>query len=132
LDGEAQLQALAAPWPATISVHAVAQGAPGDSPLCARRYLPSLPAVDAAADAGGCELAVDIAAQGDLQALQVTASGQGQGMGLQAWVQLRPQAPMPLDGARIDLTLADGSSLKADVTVQTVQKEGMDQDHVTG
>lgn len=131
-DGEAQLQSLAAPWPATISVHAVAQGAPGDSPLCARRYLPSLPAVDAAADAGGCELAVDIAAQGDLQALQVTASGQGQGMGLQAWAQLRPQAPMPLDGARVDLALADGSSLKADVTVQTVQKEGMDQDHVTG
>lgn len=72
--------------------------------------------------AGSCELNVDLSAQGDLQALTVTARAQGQDMGLDAMLHLAPQAAFPLKDAHIDLTLPDKSSLHARVNWDSQQE----------
>lgn len=64
---------------------------------------------------GPCIVDVHVSAKGNLQDLAVTARATGQGMNLDAELELTPQAGFPLKDARIALTLADESSLHLDV-----------------
>ena len=128
LQGQAQVHALAAPWPFTVSLHAQAQAAHTDSPLCVRQHVPSLPA----SGGEGCEIVLDAQAQGDLDFLTLTALGQGQGLHLDAALALRPQAVIPVQSAQVALTLPDASSLKAAVDWTSLEHETARRDRVHG
>ena len=131
LEGELKVQGLQDPWPLQAHFTTKATGLTADSPLCARRYLPSLPQVQKA-DAGAktpgaektpaaqtdnqpCTLDIDTSIEGDLDALKIAIKGAGQGMSLDANASLTPRAAFPLKDAAVALQLADGSSLHGNV-----------------
>ena len=68
---------------------------------------------DVLSDFEACTLDVHIASNGSLNDIELTAQGTGQGMALDAMINLTPSAAFPLQDDRIDLTLADDSSLHA-------------------
>lgn len=111
LEADVQVLELNDPWPFDLEVLANVQGRGEDSPLCARRYLPAL--ADADELAQPCSADVRTTARGSLQDLVLTALASGQGMELDAELNLTPLAGFPLKDGRIDLTLADASTLHA-------------------
>lgn len=113
LEGDIQVLDLHAPWPFDVAVLANIQGKGQDSVLCARRYLATLP--QAEDDSGLCAADVRLTAQGNLDDLVLAATASGQGMDLDATLNLTPLAGFPLKDGRIDLTLADQSSLHVEV-----------------
>jgi translocation and assembly module TamB len=135
LDGELELESLATPWPMLADVNVMATGLTEDSPLCARKYVPTLPgkkptkeaaAVETATaeiEAAGiplpgdaCDLRLVLNAQGDLNQMQVKLNGQGQGMDVKLDAALAPTAAIPLKNAEFDILLADESSLRGALT----------------
>lgn len=102
------------PWPFDVELMANVRGKGEDSVLCARRYLATLPQPGEGYPET-CSADVRVTAQGSLQELAMTATGSGQGMDLDAHVNLAPTAVFPLKDGRIDLKLADESSLHLDV-----------------
>lgn len=113
LQGQAQVASLQEPWPFTVSLSADAVGMTDDSPLCARQHLPSLPTQDKGEQA--CTLAIQANAHGDMSSVALQARGTGQGMSLQTDLSILPQAAFPLQQGTASLTLADGSSLDAEL-----------------
>ncbi len=152
LEGEIKVLGLQDPWPLQASLTARATGLTADSPLCARRFLPSLPvekkagtdakkpaapaeslgeaAEQAAEQAAGlpCTLDISTDVEGSLDALKVVLKGTGQGMSLDADASLAPRAAFPLKDAAVALQLADGSSLHGnlDWTSSVVDKAALD------
>lgn len=122
-EADVQLLGLAHPWPFDVQINAGVQAHGGqESVLCARRYLPTLarPAEPVEhnpndPDAPSCSIDINVAAQGSLEALTLSAQAHGQGMLLDGQAALTPLAPFPLKDAHVDLTLPDASSLHADV-----------------
>ncbi len=162
--GEARVLDLRDPWPLQAHIVTRAQGLAADSPLCARRYLPTLPggerpavgpadksqqatdadkaadtaAVDlpAAASAPGdgsdCTLDIDTTLDGSLDAMRVVLKGAGQGMMVDADVNLAPRAAFPLKDAEAALRLADGSSLQAQLGWTSSTLDGQAHDRLAG
>lgn len=130
VQGEANLLQPADPWPATVQLGVVASGTSADSPLCARRYLPTLPGAQETDPS--CALDLQLQASGSLESLNLRVQGSGQGMHLNGHAELAPREQMPLKTAVVDLALADGSALKADVTWQPEHREGMALDRLSG
>lgn len=136
LKGDFRLLGWGEPWPfdAAFSMHVL--GRDSDSVLCAQEYLPSLP--QQSGSMLDCAVDVTIDAKGDLKDVVLNIEAQGQDMALTARANLTPLAAFPLKDARVDLTLADQSSLHAQVDwlaqdgSQTGAIDGVDQDHITG
>jgi translocation and assembly module TamB len=126
LRGQAALQAMADPWPFTMTLKASASGRTAHSPLCARAYVKTLPGPDGA-DAA-CTLDVSLTAQGDMSRISLQANGAGQGMKLESSATVLPAAAFPFRQGHALLNLADGSSVQADVDWQPAQ----DSDQVSG
>ncbi len=127
--GDARLASLQSPWPLDISLETEATGLTPDSPLCARNFLASLPA---AGQADGCTLTLATTVQGSLDQLALVLKGKGQGMGADVQATVLPRAAFPLRDARADVTLADGSSLHANVDWQSSQAGDIVQDRLVG
>ncbi|NYT80599.1 translocation/assembly module TamB domain-containing protein [Alcaligenaceae bacterium] len=139
-EGEARALALQDPWPLEARLATKARGLVADSPLCARRFVPTLPtaAKDASKDATetaspeDCSLVIETTAKGSLDALHVVLKGSGQDMSLDADLNLAPKGPFPLKDALANVTLADGSSLKGRLDWRTSVVDGVIQDRVEG
>lgn len=116
LAGELRLTSLEDPWPLQLSLTTTATGLTPSSPLCARNYLATLPA---GKDAGDCTLTLDTQVQGNLDQLKLALTGSGQGMSADAHATITPRAVFPLKDADVNLTLADGSSVKSTVDWQS-------------
>ncbi len=129
LEGELKLLALREPWPLQGRLTTKATGVTEDSPLCARRYLATLPIDETAAP---CTLEIDTQLDGNLDNLHVLLNGAGQGMSLDAELHLTPQAGFPLKDAVVALNLADGSSLQGKLDWSTTLQDALVQDHVVG
>src|SRR5690606_32306088 len=69
--GEARVLDLRDPWPLQVRLATQAEGMSADSPLCARRYVPSLPQDETQASGRNCLLNIDTALDGNLDALHV-------------------------------------------------------------
>lgn len=127
---------LSDPWPFDAEIQAQVHGRGADSMLCVRRYMPTLPheleATEVVTDSTAtrndnsmssaglqvdesCSLDVHVAANGNLQDLVLTIDAAGQGLDLDADARLTPLASFPLKDARLDLTLADESSLHVEL-----------------
>jgi len=104
--GEAKLQRLAEPWPFTLSLNAATRVAAVDAPLCTYSGM-------APAPADSCTVALQLDASGSLHEVAVQLKGKGEGLSLEATSTLAPRATLPLLSARIDLRLADMSTLSA-------------------
>lgn len=138
--GEFRLLALADPWPFSLVIETKAKSQTPDSVLCARHFLPDLPAAAQAAgtvksvegdvnasertvksdgvevtelDALSTFCAVDLKAraQGSQDEAHIELQGSGQGLSLDAAVALAPREAFPLRKADVALKLPDGSSL---------------------
>src|SRR3546814_138110 len=103
--GEVRLLELRKPWPLDGHLALELDGQGADSPLCVRRYVPSLSGAD------DCSVRLDMTAKGNIDRLDVALSGRGQSLVLQAQVGLAPSAAFPLRNATVGLELADGSFL---------------------
>src|SRR5690606_22679007 len=140
--GEAKVLDLRDPWPLQAQITTRAQGLTADSPLCARQYLPTLPQAEQAEQAGAepaadaviqdCALDIDTTLDGSLDALRVVLKGAGQGMKVDADVNLAPRAAFPLKDAVASLELADGSSLQTRLDWSSDQQDGEVRDQVVG
>ncbi|HLU00107.1 MAG TPA: translocation/assembly module TamB domain-containing protein [Burkholderiaceae bacterium] len=135
IQGEANLQALHAPWPATIDLDVSVNGLRPGAPVCFRQMMPTLPVAQAQQDdlagwlaglaAGHCPVELQAQAEGSLDAMKVAVQGGGQGMELDALAELEPQANMPLRSAKLDLRLPDGASLNANAKLgETAAESG--------
>lgn len=123
LQGEANLQALHAPWPVALDMDARVNGLRPGAPVCFRQIMPTLPLAQGQQDdlaawlaglaASHCPVELHAQAEGSLDGLSIALEGGGQGMELEARAELLPQASMPLRSAALDLRLPDGSSLNA-------------------
>jgi len=140
IEGEFRLLELADPWPLTLHIETRAHTEEPDSPLCLRHFMPELPqpegpshpVTDVAGISSACALDLTINATGSLDDLAVHLAGEGQDLDLDLKVQLAPRAGFPLKQGQLDLALGDGSTLKADVAWNMVERDGLTQDHVTG
>lgn len=156
ISGEARVLDLRDPWPLQAQITTRAQGLVADSPLCARHYLPTLPPANgdvtepdtakaeeegadspalapAGADASeDCVLDIDTTLDGSLDAMRVVLKGAGQGMKVDADVNLTPRAAFPLKDAVASLQLADGSSLQGKLDWSSTLREGEVRDQVVG
>jgi translocation and assembly module TamB len=121
LDGRLALQALAAPWPFTLDVRAKAQAQGADSPVCLR---PLLQGGQAPAEAA-CQVDLDLHLDGSLDAVQLRASGRGEGMTLAAEATLYPDRAFPLGPARLDLGLPGDAGVALTVTPQAPAADGL-------
>ncbi|NYT86920.1 translocation/assembly module TamB domain-containing protein [Pusillimonas harenae] len=134
--GEVKVLELGDPWPLQAQITTRAEGLGADSPLCAHRYLPTLPSGSSAEtvsrDGWNCALDIDTTLDGSLEALRVVLKGAGQGMKVDADINLTPRAAFPLKNAVADLKLADGSSLQAQLDWVLGGQEGKANDRVTG
>ncbi|MFJ1301761.1 translocation/assembly module TamB domain-containing protein [Pseudomonadota bacterium AL_CKDN230030165-1A_HGKHYDSX7] len=96
----------------------------GDPALLAQ----SLDRLDGGAATGLCPLALNIAARGSLDALDVTLDGAGSGLTLDARAALLPLAAFPVQSANLNIKREDGSSLAAQLGLTPVpQTPGRDQ-----
>jgi translocation and assembly module TamB len=146
LKGQVKLLDFADPWPMQAQLTVQARGLTADSPLCVRRFMPTLPtgakapalpastavpAVPATA-ATGCAMQIEASAEGSLDKLALTLAGGGQDIHLDTHVNLTPRGAFPLQDAVFGLKLADGSSLdgKLGWVAETVGK--VVRDHLTG
>jgi translocation and assembly module TamB len=116
LDGNARVRGLAAPWPFEVNLQAHAQGTRADSPLCLRQFVGRGPA---GAVGAACDLRLQARAAGTLDALHVQASGEGEGLRLEADADVRPGQAFPLGETHVDLGLPGGASLRVAVTPGT-------------
>ncbi|HLU18604.1 MAG TPA: translocation/assembly module TamB domain-containing protein [Pusillimonas sp.] len=140
IEGEFRLLELADPWPLALHIQTRAHTEEPDSPLCLRHFMPELPksqgathpVTDVAGISSACALDLTINATGSLDDLAVHLIGEGQDLNLDLKAQLAPRAGFPLKQGQLDLALADGSTLQADVAWDMVEREGLAQDHVTG
>lgn len=123
LEGEANLLALASPWPATVDLDVSVNGLRPGAPVCFRQMMPTLPGVGAKEEvvaawlaglaAVQCPVRLQARAEGSLDNATLTLEGEGQGMALAADAELLPLGKMPLQRAHLSLQLPDGSSLDA-------------------
>jgi translocation and assembly module TamB len=155
LQGDVQLQELNDPWPFQANLKAV-------SPLCldtmlarytavaasrplSSRSLPTASAtrsVSAAAasrapaaapaPAGQCNVVVTARGSGSLDAIVLDVQAEGSGATATLHSELTPAAAFILRRARLDLTLADRSSVHAAIDWQTGQGADAASDHVAG
>ncbi|HUH61020.1 MAG TPA: translocation/assembly module TamB domain-containing protein [Candidimonas sp.] len=140
IEGELNVLALTDPWPLRGQFTTHATGLGDESPLCARKYLSTLPAASGKKtleDAPGaapppCTLEVDTRIEGDLEALKVVVTGSGQGMSLDGSAGLTPRAQFPLKDADVALHLADGSSLQAKLDWTSRVVDAVVHDRVAG
>src|SRR5690606_13067395 len=79
-----------------------------------------------------CALEIDTTLDGSLDALRVVLKGAGQGMKVDADVNLAPRAAFPLKDAVASLELADGSSLQTRLDWSSDQQDGEVRDQVVG
>ena len=140
IEGEFRLLELADPWPLALRVETRAHSDEPNSPLCLRHFVPELPSqtdsehpvTDLAGISSACALDLHIKATGNLDELALDLTGTGQDLDLKLQAVLAPRAGFPLKQGQLDLKLADGSSLAADVAWDMVEREGLTQDHVVG
>jgi translocation and assembly module TamB len=155
IEGDFKVAELRDPWPSTAHFTIDAVGTSPDSPLCARRFVPSLPvalttsptitpttaptknspALPTTAPTVApetCTLVVDASIEGSLDRMQITLDGKGQGMALDADAILTPRGPFPLQTASVALELADGSSLRGNLDWASKWVDSAWQDHVVG
>ncbi len=133
--GEAKVLSLQEPWPLQAHFTTQATGLTADSPLCARRYLPTLPngnKVSASTEPEPCTLDIDTRIDGTIDALKVAVEGSGQGMSLDANASLTPLAAFPLKDAVVALQLADGSSLHGNVDWTSSTDDKVTLDRIVG
>ncbi|WP_397474937.1 translocation/assembly module TamB domain-containing protein [Pusillimonas sp.] len=90
------------------------------------------PLTDLAGISSACALDLRIDAKGSLDELALDLAGEGQDLNLDLHAVLTPRAGFPLKQGRLDLNLADGSSLTADIAWNISERDGMAQDHVVG
>lgn len=129
--GEVTVQGLQDPWPLQAQFTTNATGVTPDSPLCASRFLPSLPSAKKEVDAP-CTLDIDTRIDGSLDALKIVLKGTGQGMSLDADAALTPRAAFPLKDATVALQLADGSSLHGNLDWASSLVDNVINDRLTG
>lgn len=129
LEGELKLLELADPWPLRGHLLTHAAGRTEASPLCAHQYLATLPAGETPT---ACTVDIDTQLDGNLDELHVVLSGNGQGMSVDADLNLTPRAGFPLKDAMASLRLADGSSLDGKVDWSSGMQDDVVQDHVVG
>ncbi|HEU0230041.1 MAG TPA: DUF490 domain-containing protein, partial [Burkholderiaceae bacterium] len=131
--GDVTLLDLRQPWPLDAHLILDLSGHGKDSPLCVRRYVPTLPAIkQTSPESGGCAATIDVKAQGTADQLAVTVAGRGQSLNLDASANLTPTGVFPLRSATIELGLADGSLLKGRFDWASQVENGVVRDHVTG
>src|SRR5690625_3395669 len=82
LKADARVLQLNEPWPFDVELQAEIQGQGAGSILCARRYVPTLPAASDAFEP--CAANLHVLAKGDQDEASVTAWATGQGMDLDA------------------------------------------------
>jgi len=156
LSGQADLQALADPWPFTARLDVTAHGAGPDSPLCEPerlrdRYQPKKPpvsarqareqaAIRAATQAPGapppalgegapsCQVLLRADAAGSLDGIQAKLDGSGSGLVLDVVADLAPRTALVLRSARANMALPDKSALAAQFDLQP----GQGRDRLTG
>ncbi|NYT66633.1 translocation/assembly module TamB domain-containing protein [Alcaligenaceae bacterium] len=140
LQGDLKALSLEQPWPFSADFTLNAQALVDDSPLCARHYLTTLPAVDrvsttevdstTATDI--CRIDIDAKASGSMDMLSVSLTGQGQDMTLDADAKITLNSGFPLQQATIALRLPDGSQLNSQVQHEALQVGAQTQDRVHG
>lgn len=124
LDGRLQLHEAGGDWPLTAELNATAVASDPAAPICVRQYLPDLPKDET--EEGLCTLTAAVQAEGSLLAMEVNAQASGQGLKADAALQLQPQADFPLRSGKVDLILADGARLLANLDWQAGQGEAPD------
>lgn len=149
LGGEANLLALAHPWPSEIDLDVIVNGVRPGAPVCFRQMMPTLPAGRKAEDAiakllagvadAVCPLHLRVTGSGSLDSLALKLEGDGQGVTLHAAATLEPMQKMPLRSADVVLELPDGSSLKghagwdgADALAGELKARRLDAGHLSG
>lgn len=157
VQGFLALRGLAAPWPFELNLGGSAEGNLGQSPVCLRQLLQTgdatpVAAAQASADivqapaAGGqagagqhavvagqehdCRIELDLHLAGDLQELQLRASGRGEGMLLQAGAQVFPERVFPLGSAHLDLDLPGRTRVEMSVEPGQPAADGLRPVHV--
>lgn len=117
--GQADLLAMAEPWPFIVSLQAATRVAAADSPLCVRPGLgPGLgPAL-----AAPCRVALQLEARGSLNEVALQLQGKGEGLHFEATSLWAPRTALPLLNMRLDLHLADGSDGWATLKQQQLSK----------
>lgn len=132
VDGDIKVLALAQPWPFNLSLNAQTVATQTDSPLCARRYLPTLVASSPDGDTVLCRIELHANASGSMDLISVDLKGDGQDMSLDAAAQITPSQPFPVQSADVALRLPDGSSLHTQLQHEAVNVEGVAQDRLYG
>lgn len=120
LTGHAVLHALAAPWPFELDLQASAGADGPDSPVCLQHLLPD---GGAAADPA-CDIRLKVRGAGTIEDLHMQASGDGQGLRLQADAHLTPGQAFPLNQAHVDLALPGDTALQLTVSPQPAAADG--------
>lgn len=137
VEGNVDVSELADPWPLSARLQARVQTSRASSPLCVHNFLPTLPsaaatAAIAAATAGVCAADMSVNLSGSLDAMSLKVDGRGQGLDLVLNANLLPRKSLPVSNGDLALRLADGSTLKADLSVDASTNEGSGRDHVVG
>ena len=121
-DAKAQLLQLAAPWDSQLQLSARAFSNESQSQLCLDQYLPSHLQFDGAVlsdpEAPLCALNANINWKGSLDQAVVTLVAAGQGLDLDAQAQLQLSQSFPLRDTTVQLALADGSGVNAQLNWQ--------------
>ncbi|TAL75192.1 MAG: DUF490 domain-containing protein [Burkholderiaceae bacterium] len=132
VEGNVDVSELADPWPLSARLQARVQTSRASSPLCVHNFLPALPSAAPATTAGACAADVAVNLSGSLDAMSLKVDGGGQGLDLVFNANLLPRKSLPVSNGDLALRLADGSTLKADLSVDASPNEGSGRDHVVG
>ena len=124
LGGKLALRDLAAPWPFALDLQGSAQGRGAQSPVCLRQVLATGGAPDAPED-GACRVDLDLHLNGSLETVHLQASGQGEGMRLQAQADILPEQSFPLGAAQVDLSLPGEAGITLEVRPEAPGADGM-------
>lgn len=131
LEGQLQVHQAGGDWPLTLTLQTTAMASDAAAPLCVNQYLPDLPKAEMQDGAGQCVLTATLRADGSLQALAVEGAVRGQGVTADLDVQLRPLETIPVSSGKVDLTLADGARLAANLVFQE-EADGKGGGHLKG
>ncbi|MGB3425709.1 MAG: translocation/assembly module TamB domain-containing protein [Castellaniella sp.] len=125
LDGNLALRGLAAPWPFELNLHGSAQDRSAQSPVCLRRLLAAGGQQTSEPAEESCRVGLDLRLAGTLQALHLQASGQGEGMSLQASADLHPGQSFPLGAAQMEVSLPGDTRVTLAVTPEAPDADGL-------
>lgn len=132
MNGDIKVLALAEPWPFDVNLELQVVATQTDSPLCARRYLPTLAVPGPDAGATLCRVDLNAHASGSMDLMTVSVKGGGQDMSLDADAQIALDQPFPVQTANVALRLPDGSSLHSQLQHEALTVDGVMQDRLYG